>query len=1336
MRARTCRFLFLFLGAVLARPAVAQTMLWSNSWSNWTTIQSSVWTSPAQNLEAADDFNVQGRIERILVGGDNPCIAGCAAPPVTGVWVRFYAWTPSGPGALQRELFLSGSDPNFRYDAAGPDVLDITLPTPFDATGQHFLSVQPVFTAAFAWSIWVADHGAAVGSHLWVKDNLAGSGWQQASDYLGPLDDDLYFMLYGTPAGGSPPEVVADCGTWSVIDSPNPNGPARLTDVHVVSPWDIWAVGWFDGPLGGDPDDHWQSLTLHWNGSAWSIVPSPSPGPNPSSTQVALSAVSAVNGSNVWAVGGKRAQDAGGYNGTRVFALRWDGQTWQDMNAPWPPNRDGSVYTSASGEQFNDVVALPTGPVWAVGRWWHEFPGGQITWPGVAMRWNGGGFDVFEFPMVSPQGRQWANAVAAVSADDIWAVGEGDGTNEPAYIWHWNGTAWAHVPGPTPGADRALNSVLVFAADDVWVGGWSRDALYNYSPLILHWNGTAWTQVATPAGGDQLAGWAPDQILTYGTNGWAHWDGSSWTSQPGLDGLSAIGPAVGGLAVVSPCELWAVGLQWVAGDAATLTAKLQPSGTPGDADSDGVTDAADNCPTVYNPGQADCDGDGAGDACELTTGTAHDCNGNLQPDECESFDDCDANGVPDECEPDCNANDVADACDIAGATSLDCDANGVPDECDVVADCNGNGVSDACDIGTQLSDDGNGNGYPDECEALGPGFATVNTTQDVVDFGGAQRLDDLPGPDGRISFREAVLAVNHTPGPQTIAFNIPPDDWGIDPHQALLALEQGAFFVTDDDTTLDFTTQTAFTGDTNPNGGEVAIYGYEPNAWGIAALFLQADRCTVKGLDRVLQRGYAVQISGNDNRVIGSTISGPWFAAVYITGGWEGPVASGNVISGNRLSAGDSGVRIDGPAANNVVVGNTLSGGWSGVSIRGGASGNRVGGPTTAERNVVSGAGHYGEEGCPTGAQISIENSPGNLVEGNYIGLTADGSASAGQAGTVGVEVFGSSGTIVRDNAIGGILVVGVNHCNNIRYGTAVAVWGGSSNTLIRNNLIGTDVTGTNPVVNHSGIAVASAIQSGSPTSTRIEGNRIAFAETVGVGVGPDVAGVTISNNSISDNGGLGITLSVTGNGGQPAPSVTSATSDDLSAAVAGSLAASPGASYLVELFASPSCDPSGFGEGRRALGSALVTTNASGAASFSFVAPAVVAAGEVVTATATATATGNTSQFSACRVVESVPCSAAPGEVPGVTVDPDQRTVEWTPYGSSVVYDVARGDMGGLRAGGGASCIASRLTSPFVTDPALPGVGRAFYYLVRASNACGSGPWQGATQEATISCP
>jgi formylglycine-generating enzyme required for sulfatase activity len=43
---------------------------------------------------------------------------------------------------------------------------------------------------------------------------------------------------------------------------------------------------------------------------------------------------------------------------------------------------------------------------------------------------------------------------------------------------------------------------------------------------------------------------------------------------------------------------------------------LTPQVLAQDADGDGVPDASDNCPLVANPNQADCDGNGVGDACQ------------------------------------------------------------------------------------------------------------------------------------------------------------------------------------------------------------------------------------------------------------------------------------------------------------------------------------------------------------------------------------------------------------------------------------------------------------------------------------------------------------------------------------------------------------------------------------------------------------------------------------------------------------------------------------------------------------------------------------------------
>ena len=68
--------------------------------------------------------------------------------------------------------------------------------------------------------------------------------------------------------------------------------------------------------------------------------------------------------------------------------------------------------------------------------------------------------------------------------------------------------------------------------------------------------------------------------------------------------------------------------------------------------------------------------------------------------------------------------------------------------------------------------------------------------------------------------------------------------------------------------------------------------------------------------------------------------------------------------------------------------------------------------------------------------------------------------------------------------------------------------------------------------------------------------------------------------------------------------------------------------SYLVQFFASPTADPSGYGQGELYLGSTTVTTGSDYNASIDAVLSAAVPLGWVVSATAT-DPLGNTSEFS-----------------------------------------------------------------------------------------------------------
>jgi len=76
-----------------------------------------------------------------------------------------------------------------------------------------------------------------------------------------------------------------DGAAWTVVPSPNVAGFSNvLGAVRAASPTDIWAVG-ESFSTGVD-----QTLILHWNGHTWTQVASPAPG-----TGAALNAVHTVS---------------------------------------------------------------------------------------------------------------------------------------------------------------------------------------------------------------------------------------------------------------------------------------------------------------------------------------------------------------------------------------------------------------------------------------------------------------------------------------------------------------------------------------------------------------------------------------------------------------------------------------------------------------------------------------------------------------------------------------------------------------------------------------------------------------------------------------------------------------------------------------------------------------------------------------------------------------------------------------------------------------------------------------------------------------------------------
>jgi CSLREA domain-containing protein len=435
---------------------------------------------------------------------------------------------------------------------------------------------------------------------------------------------------------------------------------------------------------------------------------------------------------------------------------------------------------------------------------------------------------------------------------------------------------------------------------------------------------------------------------------------------------------------------------------------------------------------------------------------------------------------------------------------------------------------------------------------------------------------------GAGSLRQAILDANATVAtPETIAFNIA----GAGVHTINLVTELPEIT---DPVIIDGYTQPTASANTLAIGND-AVLLIEINGSGtdIHGLVITAGNTTVRGLviNRFGLGGILINTNGS------------------------------NTIAGNFIGTDAAGA-------------SALINTGAGVEIAGASNNNLIGGNTPAARNLISGNTEMG---------VSINNgSASNTVSGNYIGTNAAGMAAIGN-GTNGVHIFAATNNIVGGTTAADRNVIGGN-ISGVFIGDP-----SSTGNLVRGNFIGRNATGAAGLANSgNGVVINAASGNTIGGTTAGSGNVIASNGGLGINIEAAATNNALLRNSIFQNDGLGIDLNNDGvtandagdadsgtNNLQNFPVLTAAGSFGANTNVQGTLNSTASTAFRLEFFANASCDPSGNGEGREFLGSAMVKTNASGNASFNVTLPAATA-GPTITATATDPA-GNTSEFSAC---------------------------------------------------------------------------------------------------------
>ena len=285
--------------------------------------------------------------------------------------------------------------------------------TPDPGNGNQFNGVADI-SPSNAWAVGV--QGTASGTKPLIA-HWNGKKWTQVSSpsvggvqaYLNRVTalaaNDLWAVGtgYTTGSGGAFALIEHFDGKhWTVATSPNPGQyGSQLSGVSGSSATDVWA----NGGTFTNPSGTFVTLTEHWNGTAWSVVPSP----NANNLNNVFNAVVAITSTDAWAVG-----DYWTGTGSTFDSLteHWDGKSWKIITSPSFPTS-----TALWG-----VAAASSSAVWIAGQI-------TSTTGSLVMYWNGKKWAREKTPVLAGSTQDFLNGIATVpGGSTVWAVG-GDATS-------------------------------------------------------------------------------------------------------------------------------------------------------------------------------------------------------------------------------------------------------------------------------------------------------------------------------------------------------------------------------------------------------------------------------------------------------------------------------------------------------------------------------------------------------------------------------------------------------------------------------------------------------------------------------------------------------------------------------------------------------------------------------------------------------------------------------------------------------------------------------------------------------------------------------------------
>jgi hypothetical protein len=306
--------------------------------------------------------------------------------------------------------------------------------------------------------------------------------------------------------------------TWTLGHAPQPSGrDAQLAGADELSPSNVWAVGFSEGDSGVTSD---LPLIEHWNGTSWSMAAGAS---LPAGASGQLNAIGGSGPDDLWAVGFTLSADQ---SQESLLLEHFNGTQWQ--NVPFPSQASGC--DPGLADCFLDPTAIAASApdnAWLAGNMSQPNATQHLL-----AHWNGTSWKLATAPCLEgtataacdPEGTDLneLTGLTVLSPTDAWASGsEGNVSDENfhiPYVLHWNGTAWSLTKTPNRGGEGSLlNAISAVSASDIWAVGQTQQLNGAIQTLTEQFNGTAWAVVASPSPGRAPADDSLDAVASAGS---------------------------------------------------------------------------------------------------------------------------------------------------------------------------------------------------------------------------------------------------------------------------------------------------------------------------------------------------------------------------------------------------------------------------------------------------------------------------------------------------------------------------------------------------------------------------------------------------------------------------------------------------------------------------------------------------------------------------------------------------------------------------------------------------------------------------------------------------